>query len=163
MIDIQGSDNSVLTTALTVLVKALGTARKATEALALDTMQIQTMEGRAEEIAKASASNVGREHWKLAPHLGPTLAVGVGLLIEKLDKIKQGQMELGIIEPDDTDKRLSEARSLAARLIGTRGDQAQRIIDGVLDHAEGLRPKKGSGIDSVTVSSGRRSVTLEAK
>lgn len=44
----------------------------------------------------------------------------------------------------------------------TEAPKPRTVVDTVLEHAEALRPKPGSGIDSVTISSGNRSVTLTA-
>ena len=42
-------------------------------------------------------------------------------------------------------------------------DKRKEIVDIVADGIERLRPKEGSGIDSVTFSAGGKSVTLKAK
>jgi len=42
-------------------------------------------------------------------------------------------------------------------------DKSKEIVDVVAEGIERLRPKEGSGIDSVTFSAGGKSVTLKAK
>lgn len=151
---IRGDDASVITTATALLEGACDAAAKAVERLGLDTSSITILQADAQAIAKANAGNVGRAEWKLDAHLAPTLRVGLGLLTEKLEKVKKGQMDLGIVEPDDTDHRLAAARSLAARITDHLGSLAEAV--------EGLRPQPGSGITSVEITSRGRGVRLTA-
>lgn len=150
-ITVQGADNSVIISSLTLLTAQLEAARKALEKLNLDPLKVSAMAEQAAAILKASQGNVGRETWTLSGELGPTMRVGVSLLIEKLNKIRQGQMELGIMEPDDTEERLAQARSFGARLV----DRAPNFIDALADGIE--------GVESVTLSSGGRSVKVSRK
>lgn len=165
MIALRESDHSVVETAIALVAKQTLVALKAMESLSLDTLLLQAFAERTAALQKVHREATGRDLWFVEVGLRPVLIAGVGLLIGKCEKAKKAQLELGIMDPKDTDRRLESARSLAARLLQDP-DQlnlGDRFVDAMArSAADHLRPTKESGIESVTISSGGRSVTLVA-
>lgn len=75
------------------------------------------------------------------------------------------QVGLGLIfQPDKQGERIEVRISLVTgRLKYSYESVVNELQDPLIKAVEKLRPKKGSGIDRVTLSSGGKSVSLEAK
>ncbi len=79
----------------------------------------------------------------------------------------KSRMRVGIgliFEPDKQGEKIEVRISLVTgRLKNSYESVVNELQDPLIKAVDKLRPKKGSGIDKVTVSSGGKSVSLEAK
>ncbi|HTG26067.1 MAG TPA: hypothetical protein VK681_39080 [Reyranella sp.] len=116
LIRLTNHDQSVMRTSLDLLDKAVEAAIKAVTKIGIATLPIDALSAQSVEARKQMNSNIEREEWGLAPHLVPCVRLGISLMVEKLTKIEEAQVELGIMAPDDTKHQLDLARDLAARL-----------------------------------------------
>jgi hypothetical protein len=110
------ADQSVIRTALDLLDKAVEAAIKAVTRIGVATLPIDALAAQSEAARKQLNGNVERREWGLDTHLVPCVRLGIGLMVEKLTKVEEAQIELGIMTPDDTKHQLERARELASRL-----------------------------------------------
>jgi hypothetical protein len=110
------ADQSVIRTALDLLDKATEAAIKALTKIGIATLPIDALSAQSEATRKQLNSNIERRDWGLDTHLVPCVRLGIALMVEKLTKVEEAQIELGIMTPDDTKHQLERARELASRL-----------------------------------------------
>lgn len=60
-------------------------------------------------------------------------------------------------------RRYIEGKRAQQDLFASQPPESRKISDALMDAVESLRPEPGSGIESVTISSGGRSATLHAR
>lgn len=144
-LEFRPADRPIISTSLDILDKAIETAHKSCAIIGVPTMAVETVGFECIELRKASRRTESPEDpFEIPPHLAATLRVGLRLYLDKLEKVSAEQMKL-IVQPEDTQERISEVRRTFDRAMGQGS---------LLEIARNFRDNLPEGISEVSISSG---------